>query len=854
MINFAKLYTKCVKYCKMYVSFLYEISGVTYMCYIINNFISLYIIMLIIFLLANNSYKDRRGILLYIVSTLAYNIGYGFMAEASTYDALVIALKIEILSSNYLMFLMLMAYIKIFNFKLNKHLFYLFCTILTFNFICAACLEKNSLYYYDMKVIERNGIYLLQRSRGIAFYLNTILTIILAMGCIECIVKFYKRRNRFGCPSSLLMIFSILVTIILYIIFLLGLTNDYDPIGLIISDTLYVYIGIKYKIYDMDGYTKDYVYNSMNAGVIVIDSGDYILSSNNYAQKLFPNIVNTKVVNLYELVPELKDKIVSNKQTNIDIDGKSYDITTERLEFRKDFFGTAIYLFDTTSKNEIISSLLTSKAQADKANKAKSQFLANISHEIRTPVNAIVGMNEMIINECSEQNIKNYAVSAKKAGDILSGLVNQILDLSKLDANKMKLNLIEHSVISNIHEVESLLYYLAKVKGLDAEVIIDKNIPSIAIGDPVRIKQICINLFSNAVKYTQKGKITMSFIVSSVEGDTAIVEIRVQDTGIGIKEEDRRNVFEAFNRLEDDHNKDIDGIGLGLYITHELVEMMNGTIKFDSKYGCGSVFTVTIPLTIVQQQQLDETAVTMEEEDDELIIPWCRILAVDDNAMNLQIMYNFLKDTHAQMTLVKSGFECLDELDKNDYDLILMDDRMPDMDGVKTLSTIRNMINNENNNIPVIMVTANAVCGYEEKYVNAGFADYLAKPLTKDKLLNSVRDHIECNGLNTKDSIKHYSSVSLYSEKLRCMIDNEQYIASRIMQLYEKKCVTELVDYLYEVKNMFIDAGAESVNLMINRILSEYRYNKTISERTIRQIPKEIKRVSQAGEYFLKHI
>lgn len=390
---------------------------------------------------------------------------------------------------------------------------------------------------------------------------------------------------------------------------------------------------------------------------------------------------------------------------------------------------------------KMIEQLNIAKEQAEKANSAKTDFLSNMSHEIRTPLNAIVGFSQALKEENLPENAQEEVNDILMSANSLLEIVNGILDISKIEANKLEIVNVEYSSKKLAKDIIALITARIGDKPLEFKTYIDESIPPVLHGDHVRIKQIIVNLLTNAVKYTKEGSI--DFKVNTVIHDNICrLIISVEDTGIGIKQEDMNKLFTKFERFELEKNVTTEGTGLGLAITKSLVELMGGKIVVQSVYGKGSKFTVAIDQQIVPKT-LEEAGLDAETED--IITPFnasdSKILVVDDNRINLKVAARLLKDYHISIDLVTSGQECINKvLDGEKYDLILMDDMMPKMTGTQTLQNLKNIIGF---NIPVIALTANAITGMKEKYLAAGFNDYLAKPIDRNKLHSILKRYLK---------------------------------------------------------------------------------------------------------------
>ncbi len=387
--------------------------------------------------------------------------------------------------------------------------------------------------------------------------------------------------------------------------------------------------------------------------------------------------------------------------------------------------------------------LIDVSERAVAASEAKSAFLSNMSHEIRTPINAVLGMNEMILRECEGEDILKYASSIKTAGSTLLGLINDILDFSKIEAGKMEIIPVEYDLSSVINDLVNMIRTKADDKGLTLKLDVDKDIPNILFGDEVRIKQIATNILTNAVKYTEKGSVTfaVSFDKPGTDNDIIGLKVSVKDTGIGIKEEDMSKLFSKFDRIEEKRNRNVEGTGLGMSITKKLLEMMDSSLEVDSVYGKGSDFHFVIKQKVVRWEPIGDYEASYNASlsarvkyKEKFTAPEADILVVDDTATNLEVFKNLLKRTKVRIDTASSGEECLKLSGTKKYDIVFLDHMMPDKDGIQTLHEMREMPDNPNGNTPAVCLTANAISGAREKYLSQGFDGYLTKPIEAEKL------------------------------------------------------------------------------------------------------------------------
>ena len=380
---------------------------------------------------------------------------------------------------------------------------------------------------------------------------------------------------------------------------------------------------------------------------------------------------------------------------------------------------------------------------ANQANEAKSYFLSTMSHDIRTPMNAILGMNEMILRDSREDKILSYSENIRIAGNTLLGIINDILDFSKIEAGKMEIINVEYNFASLLNDLVNMVQRKADEKGLSFRLEIDHNIPTLLQGDEIRIKQVITNILSNAVKYTKEGEVVFSISSSKCEDDpeTVNLHVSVKDTGVGIKPEDLGRLFEAFERFEEKKNRNIEGTGLGMAIAQSFLNMMGSKLQVESEYGVGSDFSFDLKQKVMKWEPIGEfdTAVKQLMNNRELYrvkfaAPKARILVVDDNEINLKVFVSLLGDTKMQIDTADSGDAGIALFKRNFYDVIFLDHMMPDKDGIETIKEMKECNDTPNQKTPVICLTANAISGMRETYINAGFDDYLTKPIDTNKL------------------------------------------------------------------------------------------------------------------------
>ncbi len=388
------------------------------------------------------------------------------------------------------------------------------------------------------------------------------------------------------------------------------------------------------------------------------------------------------------------------------------------------------------------------KQAADQANRAKSSFLADMSHEIRTPINAILGMNEMILRESEDKDILDYAGNIDASGKNLLQLINSILDFSKIEDGKMEIVPVVYSLSTSIGYLYNSIIERARSKKLEFKTDIDPAMPSKLYGDDTRINQVIMNLLTNAVKYTREGSVTLLMKQKEKKDGKVLLRVEVKDTGIGIKEEDLPRLFESFQRLDQVKNKNIEGTGLGMSIVTKLLTLMNSELKVESVYGEGSTFSFEIWQEVRDDTPMGEFdpsgkgSAGHNKNAGSLSAPDAYILITDDTKMNIMVVQNLLKRTGIKIDTAASGPESIALCEKNAYDVILMDQRMPGMDGTEALQKIRALESAKNADNPIICLTADAIMGAKERYMAQGFTDYLTKPVNGADLENMLKAYL----------------------------------------------------------------------------------------------------------------
>ena len=502
---------------------------------------------------------------------------------------------------------------------------------------------------------------------------------------------------------------------------------------------------------------------------------------------LFYTVIKRKTIKKRKILPMILFSIFSIPIVFIQMNHPELLLVTSLCAF------LVVFMYHTIENPDVkmIEQLDIAKQNAEKANRAKSDFLSSMSHEIRTPLNAIVGFSECILTENNLADAKRDAKDIVMASQNLLEIVNGILDISKIEANKMEIVETDYHLVENLENIAKLMIPRIGEKPIELKTDFAVDIPYTLHGDGGKIKQIVTNILTNAVKYTEKGEI--NFVVSCINEDNKCsLAISVEDTGRGIQSDKLGKLFSKFDRLDEDKNTTIEGTGLGLAITKSLVDMMGGKITVQSVYGEGSKFTVYL------RQEIKEMSKTKEDEDTTIVVPdfkGNRILVVDDNKLNLRVADKLLKQYNISTSLVESGFECIDRIKNNEqFDLILLDDMMPKLSGTETLQKLKEI---NNFNTPVVALTANAVSGEKERYIGLGFDDYLAKPIEKLELDKVLIKYL------TKKSVVEETIVNTSNDAKKILIVDDNKINIKVAENFLKP-------YNYDIDTVL--SGTDAIN------------------------------------------
>ena len=784
----------------------------------------------VVVLLAKKVNEVTQWLLMASALALIENAGYLLVIQSKNVSEASIALKTEYFGVAYISTVFMFFVLAYCNKKLPMAIKVLLIAIDTSMILGVWLWEYTDIYYISVEHRIVNGTVKIVLGRGILYYTGMCKMLLeLLAGEVISIREWMRAKTRAMKRKYEILIIALFVPNLSYIFLLTGYLKAYDTVPASIAVSCGVlFFGVAYMNIFEDVYIAyaDIV-RQMKEPVVIINKEYCFVGANDSAKELVPKICQLKhgdsIIDKRIIEDSIMQKLMNREECEMEIKGRVFSVSANDVIENGNLRGCYLLLVDLTRERQQTMKMQVLKEEADKANQAKSTFLSNMSHEIRTPINTIMGMNEMISRQCETPEIIEYSQNVQFASKTLLSIVNDILDLSKIESGKMELTENTYDLKQLMYDCHVMLSSRAADKGLEFIIENDEKLPSVLCGDDFRIRQIIVNLLTNAVKYTKKGRVLLRFDGQVIEDNQIQLKISVKDTGIGIKEENIDKLFDVFQRMDLKKNKAIEGTGLGLSISKQLVEMMHGTISVQSIYGEGSCFTVQLPQKIVHANAMG--AFYSEEQNKEhrkncykqqFEAPNASVLVVDDVDMNLAVIKCLLKSTKLQVDTAKSGQECLEIVKAKQYDLIFMDHMMPEMDGVETLHCMMQMEENQNRHTPVIALTANAISGMKEMYLKEGFTDYLAKPVEGKILENMILNYLpkekrhlagECNDIEKKgeltmtEKLKQLKLEMDVAAAMKYCADDED-ILKIALESYCEQDLTEKLSKYFEEKDL----------------------------------------------------
>lgn len=713
-------------------------------------FIGLCGIMLIINKLARARESFERKIMI-IASMSAFVQNAAYLCEiiAPNAEAAIVAIKFEYMGAIWCCFCYMVFIYRLCGTNGNvyiRQIIYYSCLLLS---LAVLFDELHGHHYTKVSYVTDGAFPHVVLEYGPLFYCHVAIVFVMALLSVKTIIQFYrnvKRTSKNNSKLSLLRIVLVcpVIPILSMLIFALKVAEVYDPtpILLLIVTMIIILIMLRRNLFDLVDDARISLVENMGDAFLILDEFYNIRSYNKAAVELFPEIATIGVGGKISLCRDIPVELFMERREK----GETFKINDKHIQCRisimydddDEIKGYAALFIDVTAMHNNMEEILEMKKAADAANQAKSDFLANMSHEIRTPMNAIIGMSELIIEESVGRKVYEFASDIKASSQSLLTIINDILDISKIESGKIVLSEVDYYVEPFLDEILSNVKLSASEKGLILKKHYDDNLPYKLHGDNIRIKQIILNILSNAVKYTHMGYIKLSAGYEFIDEKKIKLIIDVEDTGVGLKPTDIEKIFQNFTQVNTRKNREIQGTGLGLAIAQNLTNIMGGDISVESEYGKGSKFTISVIQEVVDFTTIFEKPIQDIEDEEDVICmfsaPEAKVLVVDDNIINLKVATGLLEKYKLQIDTAPDGFKALDKVANNEYDIVFMDHMMPEMDGVETTRKIRQM----GNDVTIIALTANALKDVRDMFLENGFQDFVPKPINTEQLFEAL--------------------------------------------------------------------------------------------------------------------
>lgn len=704
-------------------------------------------LLVIVFRKEDTNYKGE--LILTIACCLVTLVAKSIYIVGGQKETMVVIGKMEYLGKCFGNFCALMFMIRWKNIKIPQWVIHLLLVVNMGFYVMIATVDYHHLYYKDYWLAPSkanlNG-YTLEISPApmyyvyMAFLLAEIMTTIGIIISSYCSQRSMPNKGKIHFLMSAAMLSPMLLLSLRILKILKG--DDPTPLGILLSCIFMSIAVVKYGLFDPVKNAKNYIIDNLKEAVIVTDADHRFLFLNSMADKIITSINK-------EQGYCTDDKIytfIQGSQDFFDWKDRHYQVEETVLKDNELIQGYMMTIVDVTKiieQNHLMKRLVL---QTEDANRAKTNFVSNMSHEIRTPMNSIVGITEILLRSRHSPKEQEYLLNIQSSGRVLLTIINDVLDCSKMEAGKMQLFDEPYDTCSLFHDLRISMENRIGHSGLELIYDIDQDIPCKLKGDMGRIRQVIINLVNNAIKYTEKGSVRFSVHVRQKNTDKVMLYYEVADTGIGIRKEDQKILFDAFQRVEMDRNRYVEGTGLGLTISQNLVNMMGGVIEVESEYGKGSRFFFTIEQTIIDPTPVSavnyngqKDNVTEKEAECLFIAPEAHILLVDDNELNLVVAKELLKPLRMQIDTAENGLQAVKMVRDGQYDLVLMDHMMPVMDGIEAAKAIRALPEDKYQKLPIIALTANAMVDARKEFLNAGMNGFVAKPIDFTRICNQLK-------------------------------------------------------------------------------------------------------------------
>ncbi len=686
--------------------------------------------------------SEKIGMVIHIICAAVYTYSFACLSVATSYSEAVLAIKMEYAAAVFLVISIMLMVNDYYDLQMPKLVFEILLVINLVVLIGVMTFEHHTLFYTSIQVTEANGYIKLITGHGILYYLNVANMVFSTGYSAGYVFAYFRKRKEALHKECILICLSILLPTLSFATYFMGLTGDVLSIALFISDTIFVVLIFRNKLFDVLRYTEVSVMDNMTDGILVLDDERYVLEYNLTMEKITDGEMRRG-----EKLPAYLKSLEVGEESEYIHSGRIYEIQRKPVVFHNVLHGYLLIFKDMTDSRAQMEEWRQLKNQAEAANRAKSEFLANMSHELRTPINVIMGMNQMIRDRSRDADVEGYTDHIDEAGQLLLSLINEVLDFSKIEAGRMEIFHEPYLLFDLLREVVNMIQLRANQKKLAFVTDIDPNLPTMPVGDEIHLRQVLLNILDNAVKYTSEGTVTLRVSADTRDEKTALTVV-VSDTGRGMKPEDLKRLFTPFQRIEVSAGNFIQGTGLGMSITRELLHKMDSELQVESVYGEGSTFTFTVLQDVQDVTPIGNFAERCKEKKETknnkapFIAPNAAVLVVDDSSMNCEVVKGLLSKTAIQIFTAYSGEDALQLTEKQPFDLIFMDHMMPGMDGTQTMYGIQDQKDGCNQKTPIIVLTANAIAGARERFLKQGFNGYLSKPVGRKELYQALEEWI----------------------------------------------------------------------------------------------------------------
>ncbi len=803
-------------------------------------------LLVIVFQKEDTNYKGE--LILTIACCLVTLVAKSIYIVGGQKETMVVIGKMEYLGKCFGNFCALMFMIRWKNIKIPQWMIHLLLVVNMGFYVMIATVDYHHLYYKDYWLAPSkanlNG-YTLEISPAPMYYVYMAFLLAEIMTTIGIIISSYCSQRSMPNKGKIhfLMIAAMLSPMLLLSLRILKILkgDDPTPLGILLSCIFMSIAVVKYGLFDPVKNAKNYIIDNLKEAVIVTDADHRFLFLNSMADKIITSINK-------EQGYCTDDKIytfIQGSQDFFDWKDRHYQVEETVLKDNELIQGYMMTIVDVTKiieQNRLMKRLVL---QTEDANRAKTNFVSNMSHEIRTPMNSIVGITEILLRSQHSPKEQEYLLNIQSSGRVLLTIINDVLDCSKMEAGKMQLFDEPYDTCSLFHDLRISMENRIGHSGLELIYDIDQDIPCKLKGDMGRIRQVIINLVNNAIKYTEKGSVRFSVHVRQKNTDKVMLYYEVADTGIGIRKEDQKILFDAFQRVEMDRNRYVEGTGLGLTISQNLVNMMGGVIEVESEYGKGSRFFFTIEQTIIDPTPVSavnyngqKDNVTEKEAECLFIAPEAHILLVDDNELNLVVAKELLKPLRMQIDTAENGLQAVKMVRDSQYDLVLMDHMMPVMDGIEAAKAIRALPEDKYQKLPIIALTANAMVDARKEFLNAGMNGFVAKPIDFTRICNQLKlwlpkdlvrdvpkeeakklladDLSDCEiqpedpqmGFSFEEGVNHCGSKAALMKTIRIFYRTIDSKADKIEQCLKEGLISDYVVEVHALKSSALLIGA----------------------------------------------